>query len=381
MQYKVLLARPTYRGSERKEVGRWFANTLLKCKSDPRISQVLDIQEDDTPAPMVRNAILKAGIDLGVDIVCMIDDDMEPDIPRPGALPFWDTAFAFMTGPHAGRPCFVAAPYCGAPPLEAVMAFKWCNWQSDNPNHDMRIELISREEAAQRSGIERVPAAATGLCMVSVEAYKNLPKKCLPWFKYEFTDEYQWRKSTTEDAYFSRNIGLCGVPIYVHWDCWAAHWKLKRVMPPQVLTSDMIIKDYQEAILRGQRRDRKLVMIGEGKNGHVPFLSAKPGTQPMTAGSTPFASLQPGRTMTPAEVSARMQEDFAPRAGPPARPFNLKAYLAAGGKTAAEREAEWSPAEQQAARQRIAEREAKWQEDREREIARLKNEYIETAKE
>ncbi len=267
-KYSVLLARPTYRGHERKEVGTWLAETLMKCKADPRVGQVSHIEVDDTPAPMVRNAILKGAMDAKFDLVCMIDDDMEPDLylkSDPRAKPFFETAFDFMTTTVANRPCMTAAPYCGLPPMEVVMAFQWCNWQSDHPGADSRLEMFTREEAANRQGIEEAGAVGTGLCLISVAGYASLPEEALPWFRYEYKDKYETEKSTTEDCYFSRNLSLYGVPSFVLWDCWSGHWKPKCVGKPRILTCDMVRENYRGAIRNGYRHDTKLMVVGAGE--------------------------------------------------------------------------------------------------------------------
>ncbi len=49
----------------------------------------------------------------------------------------------------------------------------------------------------------------------------------------------------------------------MNWDAWNGHWKLKCVGPPAILNIDNVREGYREAILRGQKSDERLVMIGE----------------------------------------------------------------------------------------------------------------------
>ena len=50
----------------------------------------------DTPIDMVRNRCVDEALQMGCDYILMIDSDMWPDQPRPGAQPFWDVAWGFL---------------------------------------------------------------------------------------------------------------------------------------------------------------------------------------------------------------------------------------------------------------------------------------------
>lgn len=271
-QYKVMVARFPGNNSEHPASSGWVIENVLKMQKDPRISQIIPWRESDTPITMVRNKCVKAALDMGVDYLLMIDADMSPDLP--GEKPFWDTAWEFMMSrreleshshpdgpwnPTLVSPATIAAPYCGPPPNELPYIFRWRKRETDNPNVDFKLEMFTREEAAIRSGIESVAALPTGLILYDVRLFKTLPP---PWFRYEYTDNLEIAKATTEDVYQTRNAAILGFPQYVAWDCWAGHVKLKTVQKPTVLTSDVVSEQIREAVLNGHRSDEKVMIVG-----------------------------------------------------------------------------------------------------------------------
>lgn len=267
MKVSLGIARFPWHGAEHPDVTDWLLRTAIKVKQDPRISEVHQFRKDDTPITMSRNKAVEHAKRVGVDYLLMIDSDMSPDLPEPGAKPFWDSSFDFVLQ-HNG-PCCIAAPYCGPPPLSNVYVFRWSNWQNPDvqPNPDMRLEQYSREEAAQRAGIERVGALPTGLILIDMRAFERLKP---PYFYYEWNDGTQSEKASTEDVTFTRDLNLLGVPQYVNWDAWAGHWKLLRVDKPRVIYTDHVQQKYREAVLADIRSNERLRMIGDGwRNGAV----------------------------------------------------------------------------------------------------------------
>ena len=283
-QMKVLIARfpgLCIGGGEHPDTTDWYARTVIKAKADPRISDLQFWRKFDTPITMSRNMSLEIAKKSGADLVVWIDADMSPDLylgKDKDAVPFWDVAFNFCFK-HAG-PCFICVPYCGPPPHENVYIFKWCNFQSDNPNPDMRIEQYTREEAAVKHGIERIAAAPTGLCMFHMDGVKKLAP---PYTYYEWKDEFASEKASTEDVTFSRDLSLhAGVPLYVIWDAWSGHNKIKCVGRPVVIDADQVSEKYKQAILRGQAAKNGMRLeeqTGRPKvNGPVVGLSPEPVT-------------------------------------------------------------------------------------------------------
>jgi hypothetical protein len=270
--------------AEAPTVRHWFADALMAAKADERIAEVFTKDFSDTPIPMTRNASVLDARRAGADVLVMCDSDMKPDL-YPGKK-FFESSFDFLYAERMkNRPCVVAAPYCGPPPNEAVYVFKWAQSQSDNPGVDgVRLEMVSREEAAGMAGIHPAAALPTGLIMFDMQVFDvtdplheytrllsegkdQRTAKALTnsWFYYEWEDIYAAAKGSTEDVTCTRDMGLlCREklghwPLWCNWDVWAGHWKPKCVGKPQVLTGDQINEKYRQAVLGGKRSDEKLV--------------------------------------------------------------------------------------------------------------------------
>ena len=265
MKASILFARFPYGATEDYRGSNWMIETITQAKMDCRIGEVLHMEENDTPITMCRNKVMKRARDDGIDLVVMLDSDMVPDLPLPGARKFFPVALDFVLG-HPG-PSVVGAPYCGPPPHENIYVFQWRKFQSDHPNQDVKLEQYTREEAAIRVGFEEVAALPTGLVMIDVRCLEHIDP---PWFEYEYEDPpYNTKKSTTEDVFFTRNLSLAGVPQYCLWDSWAGHVKKKVVGKPTLLTTDMVREGFREAIVSGRKSDEKLVDVCKA-NGFVP---------------------------------------------------------------------------------------------------------------
>jgi hypothetical protein len=259
MKASVLFARFPFGGSEHPDTTDWLVRTVLEAKADRRVGDVFHTRVDDTPITMSRNRVLKQALDLGVDLVCMIDSDMRPDLlaGQPGARPFWASSLDFMLS-HPG-PCLVAAPYCGPPPHENVYVFEWSRAQSDHPDADLKLEQYTRERAQMLGGIQEAAALPTGLILIDTRALASVKP---PWFEYEYEDPpFDTRKATTEDVYFTRNLSLAGVPNYCNWDAWAGHHKRKCVGKPSLLTVENVREEFREALRRGISAGERLVDV------------------------------------------------------------------------------------------------------------------------
>jgi hypothetical protein len=226
-QWKVMLAQFPYQGMTHSDAADWLADVQCQCQADPRISTIGRWKKAGTPIPALRNLCLKDAALLGYDFVLMVDSDMAPDLPYPGAEPFWPTAFNFAIA--SARPCVIAAPYCAAPPDERVLVSRWENEQSNHPNPDFQLRDYGRAEASMLTGIQPVAAVPAGVMLIDMRAVAEVP---YPRFAYEYTDATQSAVATTEDTYFTRNLGYLGVPVYCHWSAWAGHHKSKRVGKP-----------------------------------------------------------------------------------------------------------------------------------------------------
>jgi hypothetical protein len=273
MQRSVLFARFPGNQVEHPATTDWLVETVLKAKADLRIRDVFHWRISDTPITMGRNLALEHAKKVGADWVLMVDADMHPDLylgRDPRAVPFWDAAVDFLAQ-HNG-PAMLGAPYCGPPPHENVYVFQWAKAQSDHPNTDLRLEQVSREEAAARGGIEEVGALPTGLVLLDMRALERLQP---PYFDYEWQDATQSQKASTEDVVFTRNLSLAGVPLYCLWDSWAGHYKLKCVGKPVPLSVDAVRQQLREAVLRNQPVAERRVIVGEGQNPGTPSLPVR----------------------------------------------------------------------------------------------------------
>jgi hypothetical protein len=271
-QYSVLVCRFPGGACEHPDAVDWFVRTMLFLKTDPRIGDVFDYKMDDTPITMSRNHALEVAKAKKVDFVIMVDSDMNPDAywrgnPNrlgfdPNAKEFVPLALDFLLQ-HEG-PAFICAPYCGRPPIENVFVFRWRKFQSDHPDGeiDNKLEAYTREEAAERGGIEEVGAAPTGLVMFHTACLDTLTP---PYTYYEWKDSTQSVKHSTEDVTFTRDMSLNGVPVYCAWDCWAGHWKLKCVGKPIVLPIEQVRENFRTTVLRNHKQGEQLVMVNEGK--------------------------------------------------------------------------------------------------------------------
>jgi len=256
-QYRIMIARFPYGGVESKECTDWLIKTVMQIKADPLIADPVDmISLNDTPITMTRNLACRLALERKADFLLMLDSDMDPDLRIPGARPFWETSFPFLA--HREVPAMIAAPYCGPPPVENIYVFRWRAPNSDHVGTQYSLQQFTREEAAERIGIEEVAALPTGLMLMDTRVLKHVSK---PWFDYEYSDQYESEKSTTEDVYFTRNASMSGCPVYCNWDSWAGHLKKKSVGKPVLLTADLFSENVRKARMQGKDSNMKFTEI------------------------------------------------------------------------------------------------------------------------
>jgi hypothetical protein len=264
--FKVAVARFPGSGSERMEAVGWLIRTVAKMKTDPRISDVHSICIATTPITMGRNRAVKEAKEAGCHYLLMIDSDMSPDLPCPGSKPFWDEAWEFMMMRRDAfdefgvdyPPATIAAPYCGPPPEECVFVFQWATYESDLPDANFRLEMVPREMAAIKQGIQEAAALPTGLILYDMRVFDVLPH---PWFEYEYTTPEKTHLASTEDVYQTRNASMLKMPQFCAWSSWAGHVKTKVVGKPTIVTADMVHQSLRDAVLRGHdSRDRMIVL-------------------------------------------------------------------------------------------------------------------------
>lgn len=231
-KYKIVIAQFPGNHSTHPDVSDYVGDMIVQLLQHPDFGpgNVTRWRLADTPVTMSRNRCLVTAEEAGADYVLMVDSDMAPDLNYPGAVPFFDAAWAHMKA--LGKPCVVAAPYCGPPPDEQVYTFQWVQSETGDLNPNFKIRNVGRVEAATLAGVQPAAALATGLMLIDMRAISQLPH---PRFYYEWTDEKQTAKASTEDVTFSRDLNMLGVPLFCAWSSWAGHWKLKRVGKPELI--------------------------------------------------------------------------------------------------------------------------------------------------
>lgn len=274
-EYKIMLCRYPYGGSESMESVDWMLKTTRQITDDRRFRLFVN-RVNDTPITMTRNQTMEDAKQQGMDFMLIVDSDMAPDCEAaedPAAKPFWKSSIEFMLK-HEG-PCVVAAPYCGPPPFENVYVFQWTRHETGTPDPQGELVQYTREQAACMAGIQEAAALPTGLMLIDLRALQCLP---FPYTYYEFkgdgpacqacgvrTPGPQAEKASTEDVTFTRDLSLAGVPVYCNWDAWAGHIKRKIVRKPRPYTADAVAARMHKAI--SERRSVRDSMIQVQKGG------------------------------------------------------------------------------------------------------------------
>jgi hypothetical protein len=256
------------------DVMEWMLLTVPGLKSDSRLHQVSVRRYSDTPITMTRNAAVVDAKQDGCDFILMIDSDMAPDLllsKDAAAKPFMQVALAKLCDDYnkclAGS--MVAAPYCGPPPFENIYVFLWRGQQSESPDQGFSLEQFTREEAMQRTGLERVAALPTGLFMADLRLYDLIApveETDSPYHYYEWRDKFATHKNSTEDVTVTRDISMACLqkhgynPVHCAWDCWAGHWKPKCVGKPTALTASDVSAKFVRAARNGLPKGKAIAI-------------------------------------------------------------------------------------------------------------------------
>jgi O-methyltransferase len=296
---KVGLARFPYAGNgatqaECPQIADWMVRLAMAIKKDPRCEDSLwKFTNADTPITMVRNQACKMALDHGVDVLLMVDSDQIPDLylnRDPTAKPFFESSLDFLYRHHG--PCVIGSPYCGPEPHPVsggesnVYVFRWKGNTNDAETLIPALQPYSREEAEAMLGISEVAALPTGLVMIDTRIFRELPP---PWFHYEYKDEYETEKASTEDVVFTRNCSLMGFSQYCNWDAWAGHGKPTIVGKPRSLNFESIREHFREALSRSPDR---IMEFNAGKS--LEEIVGDNGESLRQAGLEPVALRSPG---------------------------------------------------------------------------------------
>lgn len=255
----IAMARFPGQSQEHPESTDLYVDMVLRAKDDPRVEKYHLWKISDTPITMGRNRAIKEALQVGADILFMLDADMGR---LPGEQPFYPIAMDFLIGREV--PAIIGAPYCGPMPSCSVYVFHWTN-HANIPHTeypDVHLKMIGREDAAKRSGIEEVAALPTGLVAIDLRCITGFVDPSsgkevsvpVPWFDYEWTDQYQTEKASTEDVYFTRNASLVGCKCYCAWDSWHAHHKLTEIGRPVPWNPSLVAENYRRVMNEGPER-------------------------------------------------------------------------------------------------------------------------------
>lgn len=271
-QYRLMIARFPGNHSEHPASAQYVMD--LSRVIPPNVT-VMNWYKSDTPITMTRNLAVKEAMEWNADYLMMIDSDMRPDPRRHdgslvyghlGARPFWDVAWEHMMASR-DAPSAIAAPYGGPSPHHNVYVFRWRNKMSGKPrlvDDGHSIQQFTREEAAERRGVEEVAALPTGLILYDLRCFTtNWPKPVgqdeqpRGWFYYEWHDLSASQKDSTEDCTQTRDQSLAwylsrgkqGGRCFVAWDAWAHHIKLEEVPRPSPGSAYIVAERMRETVL------------------------------------------------------------------------------------------------------------------------------------
>jgi hypothetical protein len=237
----VMIGALTVDGEMRSETAMFIAWACGFQAAHPEMLQdVLVWCEQKTPAPVARNCIVKEAQKRNVDILFMIDDDMGPPVlPGPdGPHSFFEFACNFLM--DQSTPSVIAVPYVTAPPQEDVLVFDWASMESATADIPWKLARIPREDAARRTGTQRVANIGTGCIAYDMRVFRKIQK---PYFNYQFNDDMTVVLET-EDCWNGRLLFTAGVPVYCAWDHWSLHCKTKRCGKPRILKDSEIHDNY-----------------------------------------------------------------------------------------------------------------------------------------
>ncbi|MGH7127134.1 MAG: class I SAM-dependent methyltransferase, partial [Planctomycetaceae bacterium] len=275
----VFFGFPSYAGnsgtsSEVSDLREWFAPLLVKLKTDPyfteRIESIWAKTLTDTPCPMVRNRFVRLARQHGADVLVMVDSDhgLLHHAGEPWYKPFFESSFRFLYDHYDKGPVVIGAPYVGHPPHGNCFVFRWKSGMDFGRETGFSLEQYGREEAAMLSDIQECAALPTGLIMYDMRSFDLLEP---PYFRYEYADNYEDEKASTEDVQNTRDISMCGVeklgynPVFCNWDSWIAHYKPLACGKPTLLRVEDVTGNLRAAVERGLHRGESVVDLGDAE--------------------------------------------------------------------------------------------------------------------
>lgn len=241
-------------------VADWWARTLLRLHSDPRLRSMVEHVSvksyADTPITMTRNMAVRDARADGADVLIMLDSDMHPDVhlgEHPDAVPFIDTAIEAIHAHFHKGPLVVGAPYGGSPPHENMFVFTWEAKGNLGDEAPFELRQYTREEARQMAGLQECAALPTGVIAYDLRAFDFIEA---PYFRYEWNADAT-KKQSTEDVQNTRDISLAVQnalgynPLLCAWSSWAGHYKVWCVKKPHKYSVRDVTANLAAALSRG----------------------------------------------------------------------------------------------------------------------------------
>lgn len=219
---KLLIGRVCGWGLEQPEAGTYVALAVQQAIKTPGVTEVDCTVMKKARIHMARNIIVATAQDRGFSHLLMLDPDMDPDAyvgKDPLAERFLPSALAFMQK-HSG-PCICAAPYRGGQPSYNTHVFV----RSKSGD----VARLPSEAAASLSGWWAVEGVGTGLMLISMDVFERLQK---PYFEDYWADDSQTELRQSQDARFCLKARHAGIPVYVNFSAWSAHFQMERVGKP-----------------------------------------------------------------------------------------------------------------------------------------------------
>jgi hypothetical protein len=159
-----------------------------------------------------------------------------------------------------------------------VYVARWYGSETNSPDwpRPFRLALYDRDHASRFAGVQPAAALPTGLILYDARVFRALPP---PWFYYEWADEYQDRKASTEDFVQTRNASILGLPQFCAWSSWAGHWKAKLVRRPRPLEPEAVPEAFAHAVRKGEGAGARVVYFRSDEDvpGRPALVAGPPG--------------------------------------------------------------------------------------------------------
>jgi hypothetical protein len=216
---------------ERAEVGTWLGQCYRDVYRHPElgITDLTDAVVDQLDSACARNwAVVQAGKG-NFDILFMVDHDNQPhrDWFVSACKFLKDRPHAFLASPYSGPRMRPHQKSQGLEDHRPLVAIK-------DPSMPFGRRLLTKKEAAAKTGVERAYGAPTGACAMNMKLFGDGTRIPRPWFQFTYVDEWHAELENTEDFVFTQKLNDSGLgEVFVDWDHWAKHFKIEEIGKPE----------------------------------------------------------------------------------------------------------------------------------------------------